>query len=380
MTTGDWDEAPEEDEPPPARDALAALRGLAEPGRHEPGLLAGMSHVGRAEVGAWHAAWAELDAERRRGVARAMLEGAEADVQLDFGTLFRLLLDDEDAEVRAVAVDGLWESNDPRLARRFVELLQADGHAEVRARAAEALGNFVELGELGRLDEDLVGAALAALLKAAGDRAENLEVRRRAIAAAGFADTDEVRALLAEGLDAAEAPIRLGAMRGIGNSADDAWEAEVLRGLGDGDAELRFEAVRAAGELELAAAVDALARLIQNDEAEIRQEAIWALGEIGGDDAQAVLERLLRRPRDDDEREAIEDALSVGALHRGELVPVPRGLLGRRDDDEDEDDWDLDDVGEDDRDDDEAEDDLDALDELGDWRGAVEDAIDDEPR
>lgn len=380
---GDWsDEAEDEAAASLPRDVVAALRGLAEPHRRlEPGLLAGMSHIGRDEIVEWHAAWVDLDEEQRRAVARLMLEGAEADVQLDFGAAFRLLLDDDDAEVRAVAVDGLWESNDPRLARRFVDLLRSDAHAEVRARAAEALGNFIELGELGRLDEALANTALSALLEAAGSRAENLEVRRRAIASAGYADVDPARALLAEALDAAEPLLRLGAMRGIGNSADDTWEAEVLRALDDADAELRFEAVRAAGELELGGAVDALARLIQNDEAEIRHEAIWALGEIGGDGAREVLERLLRRPRDDDEREAIEDALSVGALHRGELQPVPRSLLGRPDDDEDdEDDWELDDDldGLDASDDD--GDDLDRLDDLGDWRGEIEDALDDGER
>lgn len=378
---GVWDEEPDEDGAAPRpRDVVGALRDLAEPQRRlEPGLLAGMSHVGRDEIGAWHAAWVELADEQRRAIARTMLEGAEADVQLDFGAPFRLLLDDDDAEVRALAVDGLWESNDPRLARRFIELLVHDGHAEVRARAAEALGNFVELGELGRLDEALASAALAALLERAGSPSENLEVRRRAIASAGFADTDPVRTLLADSLDAGEPLLRLGAMRGIGNSADDAWEAEVLRGLDDADAELRFEAVRAAGELELEAAVDALARLIQNDEAEIRQEAIWALGEIGGDGAREVLERLLRRPRDEGEREAIEDALSVGALQRGELVPLPRGVLGRGDDeDEDDEDWDFDEDGSDE--DEDGEDDLDRLDDLGDWRGEIEDALDDGER
>jgi len=371
------DAVPEE----PPRDVVAALLALADPGAlHEAGLLGRMSHVAPSELDAWHTAWVELADEQRRTVVRAMIEGAEADVHLDFGSVFRLLLEDDDAEVRAVAVDGLWESTDPRLARRFTALLREDGHAEVRARAAEALGVFVELGELDRIDAELRDDALEALLDAARDPAESPEVRRRATASAGYAEDEAVRAVLSAGLESDELLLRLGAMRGIGNSADEAWEAAVLAGLADTNAEMRFEAVRAAGELELESAVIVLARLIVGDEAEIRHEAIWALGEIGSPTAQAVLEKVLRRPRSDEEREAIEDALSVGALHRLEILPVPRSMLGGAQPDEDEDAWMLDDDDEELVDDDAEGDALDDLDAQGDWRGAIEDAIDDDAR
>ena len=44
-----------------------------------------------------------------------LIEMAEDNLDADFNSLFRLSLKDEDAEVRAKAIEGLWESDDRSL-------------------------------------------------------------------------------------------------------------------------------------------------------------------------------------------------------------------------------------------------------------------------
>ena len=63
-----------------------------------------------------------------------MVELAEDDIELDFAAALIWLLDDEDSEVRASAVEGLWENTSATLLHR---LLQA---AAIRSGAGGACG------------------------------------------------------------------------------------------------------------------------------------------------------------------------------------------------------------------------------------------------
>lgn len=356
---------------PEFRDFASALRGLADPAA-EPGqeLLYMLSGPSAGELAHWRLAWPEVPPERRRWIARRMQDAAEADIQLDFRVLFTELLADADAGVRATAVAGLWEASDPSLVARYGQLVATDEDAAVRARAARALGAFVERAELeGRTSESLE-AALGQLMATAADPDELPEVRRRAIESLGYADRAEVRLIIARAAGAAETPLRAGALRAMGHSADPEWAPEVLGRLADADPELRFEAAHAAGELELREAVPELAILIEGPDRRVQLAAVWALGEIGGEQAERALERLAARSDEADEElvTAIEDALSTVALGGGSLafggfVFDPRSSNGRaaggrgravEDDDrawdedvaeeDDEDDWDEDDA------------------------------------
>jgi HEAT repeat protein len=229
------------------------------------------------------------------------------------------LLADPDDKVRAVAVDGLWESRDPTLVDRFVDMLYQDPIPEVRARAAIALGTFVLLGELGELDEERFGRAVTALVDAGRSDDEDPEVRRRATESAGYADQSAVRELIRSSKESRDPGIQAGALRAMGNSADGNWEPDVIAGLASQHAELRFEAARAAGELTLQEAIPVLYQLAEADEREIQFEAVWALGEIGGDAAGRALERVGRRTDDPELVGAVEEALAMVALDSFDL-------------------------------------------------------------
>lgn len=357
------------------RDFEGALRELLSPGGiGRAGRLAHLSGASEAELRVFGELWVEAGPETQRALARELLTGAERDVLLSFDTLFLWLLEDDDDEVRARAIAGLWESEDPRLAERFVETLRDDDSAEVRAQAAIALGSFVELAELGDLSRELGRRIVNALLAVARDEAESADLRRRATASAGYADEERVRDWLDEAIDAPERLLRLGAMRGMGHSADEGWAEAVLRGLDSEDPEMRFEAAHAAGELELGQALEALARIAleEDPDPELRLEAIWALGEIGGDDAAKVLDHLAGRAEDDEMAEAIDDARAAAALHEGEIGPYGRMDLDELIAAQDRDRWDL-------RTEDDEPDDESAYNEDAGWDDE-EDGWDDDPR
>lgn len=297
----------------------SALQALADP-KELPSVaqLRALSGATAANMAGWAAVWPALPPQRRQWVAGQLAALAEDDVQVSFKPQFVFLLDDPDAQVRATAIDGLWEAQDLFLMDRFVHFLAHDAAAPVRARAAAALGTFLELGELERIDIRRTRQVLLALLDAANDEGEDLEVRRRATESAGFADSPQVRALITDAIASPERPLRAAALRAMGNSADERWAEEVLAGLEDPDPGLRFEAAHAAGELALAAAVPLLADLAGGDDREVQIEAIWALGEIGGDAGRRALERLAGDvAEDEDLAEAFEAALATAMLSAG---------------------------------------------------------------
>jgi HEAT repeat protein len=303
-----------------------------------PADLYHLSDLGRPEIQALEAAWPEAPLERRRAIVEDLGEIGEANVEVQFEAVFRLALEDEDPEVRATAVANLWEVETPTLIAPFLELLQADPDAGVRAAAASALGRYVYLGEVEELPAKharRVEAALLAVIRG-GDE---LEVRRRALEALSFSSRPEVADLIAEAYGSPERLWRISAVFAMGRSADPRWTQAVLAELESGDPELRYEAARAAGELELQEAVPALKKLVDEGDIQVREAAIWSLGQAGGDEARAIVLDLLQAASDE-ERDFLEDALENLHFH-DELLEFP--LLDAEDEALDADDLVLDD-------------------------------------
>ena len=72
------------------------------------------------------AVWDGFPTTVRRRLVQAMAELAEATFEVNFDSIFRYSLDDPDARVRAVATDGLWESEDVALVGPLLAKLRAD--------------------------------------------------------------------------------------------------------------------------------------------------------------------------------------------------------------------------------------------------------------
>lgn len=271
-------------------------------------LLYHFSDLTDKDLAAFEKVWPTLPVERRQNLITDLNELAEANYEVSFEAVFRHMLTDVDAEVRAVAVRGLWESEDDALLQTFVRLLRSDPDVGVRAAAASALGRFVYLGELeelGPTQKELAEDALLNVIHGSDD----LEVRRRALEAIAFSAHPDVPDLIATAYAAPEQKHRVSAVFAMGRSADPRWKPQVQAELTSASPELRFEAVRAAGELEIAETVDALSTLVDDADIQVREAAIWSLSQIGGEDARETLLNLLENTEDESEQEFIEEAL-----------------------------------------------------------------------
>lgn len=254
--------------------------------------------------------WPQVSAQRRFLLLGDLEELAEVDTLVSFDNLARMALADEDPRVRTVAIRLLWESEDPKVARALINLLDQDASADVRAAAATGLGTFVYQGELEELAEDLRHDIEEHLLDVARGQDEVL-VRRRALESLGFSGRKEVPALIRKAYDSGDVDWMVSALFAMGRSADNAWDADVKRMLRHPRAEVQFEAVRAAGELAIETARRSLLDLLEEEaqDADIRQAAIWSLSQIGGEQVRETLETLMEETEDEEEAELLENAL-----------------------------------------------------------------------
>jgi HEAT repeat protein len=225
-------------------------------------------------------------------------------------------LQDEDAEVRACCIDGLWEDESPGLVNPLLTLLSVDPSVAVRAAAATSLGRFVLLAELGELDEELGRKILEKLRKLIEDPHETLEVRRRVLEAMSYSGTKGVPEVIREAYRHPAEKMRVSAIFSMGRSADPAWGSTVIGELSSANPEMRYETARACGELELTEAVSDLIRLIGDRDREVQQAAISALGKIGGREARRAL-RLCCESGDEVVAPAADEALGALELASG---------------------------------------------------------------
>lgn len=310
---------------------LDHLRDVSQP--FPATLLYHFSNLTKSNLAALEAAWPEAPVERRRGVMHDLNELGEANPEVVFEDAFRLGLEDEDAEVRATAVNSLWESEDEHLIAPFIEFLQHDPDPAVRAAAASALGRFVYLGEIEELPAPQFHR-IAEVLLAVVQGNDELDVRRRALEAVAYSGRAEIAPLISTAYASPETKWRVSAIFAMGRTADDQWDAQVQSELHNTLPEIRFEAARAAGELELPDAVPELALLVDDVDTQVREAAIWSLSQIGGPDAQKVLTRLLKKA-DADERDFIQDALD-NLVFTDDLQAFSTSIFGEEDDDVDD--------------------------------------------
>ena len=249
-----------------------------------------LSNLDADDTASVQAAWPELLVELRRHLVATLVEAAEADFEVNFGAVFRIGLDDQDAEVRKTAIEGLWEDQDVRLVPTLALRLK-DEEASVRAAAATSLGRFVLLGELGKIRPAPFTQAYEALLATCQDNTEHFDVRRRALESLSYVDAEDIVALIREAYAAPEEKVRVSAVFAMGRSADAQWGPRVKQELFSPNPEMRYEAAWACGELQLSDTVPELEELTEDVDPEVQEAALWALGQIGGDKAREILQR-----------------------------------------------------------------------------------------
>lgn len=274
--------------------------------------------------------WMCLPVALRREMIARLVELAEADFEVNFGLVFRMGLDDEDAQVRAAAVEGLWEDEDVFLVSSLAIRLREDADVAVRAAAATSLGRFILLGELGKIRPDPYAQAYETLLTACQNVNEHAEVRRRALESLAYTSTEAVANLIRQAYAVPEEKVHISAVFAMGRSADAGWAEQVRQELFQPNPELRYEAARACGELQLREAVPELEELTEDADPEVQEAALWALGQIGGDKARRILERHCLSD-DEATRAAAEAALDELDFLHGDLSELFTRLVQNRD-------------------------------------------------
>jgi HEAT repeat protein len=295
----------------------------------EPGRLYYLSNLEAEDVTRVKEAWSQIPVDLRRALTARLVEVAEADFEVNFGAVFRLGLDDEDAQVRTLAVEGLWEDNDVRLIPRLVSLL-GDEAVPVRAAAATSLGRFVLLGELGKIRTEPFRKAYDALLATCQSGEEHMEPHRRALESLSYVGNIEVVKLIQAAYDSPEEKMLVSAVFSMGRSADPRWAESVKHELFNPSPELRYEAARACGELQLSDAVLSLEELTDDADPEVQEAALWALGQIGGDKAREILEHFCEA-ESEATRAAAEAALDELEFMHGDLNDFFARLAGEQD-------------------------------------------------
>jgi HEAT repeat protein len=284
--------------------------------------LYSLSSMTREQLAYFQEVLPRIRTERRRLVIKALVELTEVSFEVNFDPIFLVALGDDDSEVRATAIEGLWENEDQALIGPLVHLLRADEASGVRAAAAMALARFVLLGELEKIDRAPSMLAEEALLETLRSAEEDLEVRRRAVEAIAYSGEAGVRQIIEAAYYDEDEKMQSSALFAMGRSADPYWRKLLVQELDNPNPELRFEAARACGELENGLAVSRLVQMSMSDpDREVQQAAVSALGRIGDREAREALETFY---------ESEDEVLSVAAAEAldemdvlGQSVGIP---------------------------------------------------------
>lgn len=254
--------------------------------------------------------WPKIALERRISILADLEDMMEADTMLSCDGLAKFALNDDFPEVRGNAITLLWECDDPKLAPRFVQMLENDESELVQTAAAAALGKFVLLGELGEIPPAAAGQTIKALIGKFHSKPSK-EIHEEVLKSLAYSSDPKISLMIEKAFMDTDSSWKLAAVISMGRSADDRWEKPVLQMIKSEDADLKNEAVKAAGDLELSSAHAMLLQILEEeeDDIELRSNAIWALSKIGGDNVKTVLLRLLEAAPDEDEAEVIELAL-----------------------------------------------------------------------
>lgn len=254
--------------------------------------------------------WSAVPVERRRTIVRQLVGIAGEDLALQLGRLLRIALEDEDAQVRRFAIEGLMadEEISADLIGPLVQILHNDADNRTRGAAAQALGAYVLAGELDELDSALAMRVEEALMTTLLRDEEPLEVRCQALESLAYSGEIGMRQLIEDAYYAPEEEMRVSGLNAMGRSADVRWRNLARAELENPSAAMRTAAVAATGALENRAAVPELTELLSDESAEVRLAAIAALGQIGGKEVRELLEAM-RLSDDPAEVEAADLAL-----------------------------------------------------------------------
>lgn len=283
--------------------------------------------------------WQSIPETRKVSLLEDLEDVLESDTLVNFDTLARGLLTDVHSSIRVLAMQLLWDCEDPSLIQDLLNISLSDPDVDARTTSTSLLSKYVLLGELDALRSEMKERVTNTLLTIMKDE-DSLRVKQRALEALGYSSHPAVPGLIQNAYLSAENAWVTSALCAMGRSADEGWAPQVDNMLTSADPEIQFEAVRAAGELELTSSRDKMLSLLEGeiDDQELKLALIWSLSQIGGDEVKEKLDELLESALDDEEAEWIEKALENLELSSGGGLE----LLDFDNDHGDEDEYDVD--------------------------------------
>jgi HEAT repeat protein len=271
--------------------------------------IADLSQITVADMSVLKRVWETINTTRRRQLISRMVELTKDNAELNFDLIFKHGLSDTDAEVRAGAIDGLWENEDPSLIRTFINLLQNDTSYNVQASAAAALGKFVMLAECEEIRQSYKTTLSRVLLEIIDNSSKPIDVRRRALESVAPLSIPPVREAIKKAYESRDERFTISAIYAMGRTCNDAWLPILYKEMNNADVEIRYEAAGACGEIGMEESVPYLLEHIHDTDVEVQMAVIQSLAKIGGSEAKKSLQRIAR-----DEniavREAVQQALT----------------------------------------------------------------------
>ncbi|MFC2010921.1 HEAT repeat domain-containing protein, partial [Chloroflexota bacterium] len=258
--------------------------------------LTNLSNLSSEELEFFERSWAAIEPERRRQIVYRLVGLAENNLGLNFDSIFKYCLKDQDDEVRSHAIEGLWENEEASLIGPLVDLLEQDRSEKVQAVSATALGKFAMLAEHDKLRPCHVSSIQETLLAVINNKAKPVEVRSRALEAAAPLSLSQVGIAILEAYQSHDFRLKVSSIYAMGKSCNTSWLPILIKEMGSTDAEIRYEAARACGELEKKEAVPHLTKLVNDIDVDVQMAAIQALGKIDSTQAKECLEQCLKNP------------------------------------------------------------------------------------
>ncbi len=254
--------------------------------------------------------WPSVKPNRKLLLLNELLQHLDSDNLVSYEDIGRALLNDENGEVRALAIGLLAESNDPKLASKLIDIFLTDTELAPRMEAAQLLGEFVLLGELEELNPELKTKIEDALISVIRGE-ENPALRKRALESLGYSSREEMVNIIESAFQRADPTWVASALHAMGLSHDDRWNDDVVSKLLDEDPRIRFAAAEAAGELNIEAAAPIMLQMLEDEEEDddVISATIWSLSQIGGEDARIYIVNLIENTEDEDLVAFLEDAL-----------------------------------------------------------------------
>ena len=270
--------------------------------------LAELSNLHSVELAYLSQVWSGLDVDKRRKIVSRLVDLAEENFELNFDSIFKISLKDSDAEIRAKAIEGLWENEEAILIGSYIKLLNEDSSEVVQAAAAKALSKYSMMAELSKLGPSSSSRVSQALLAILADKTKPKEVWRRALEAAAPLSLPEVKNAINEAYKSNDVRLKNSAVYAMGKSCDSSWIPTLIKEMSSPNADSRYEAAGACGEICDEEAVPHLIKLTEDQDPEVQRAAIQSLGQIGGLKAKQHLLKCLKSP-DENISEAAAQAL-----------------------------------------------------------------------